>query len=586
MTNRLFKGVMLVFAMLTVPVYAQDVVNISFGQDGVDKDKKYHRIAVNFNYLSDCADLEKACTKFFFNDSVSATLEAAVKNYQAQFAKSKKFRTEPDVEHKFVLSIASNGSEKYTSYLLGRSDITYEGNKQTKKSLTWNVVYDNMNDRLLTVDDIFIPSEAAKIKEAIGKRLPQLFVTNNGVVWGYSLKGKLVQNQCLYKKNPEIYTEKFRKLIGGNAFDHDAIFANGSVDDYLRQTVKYPAEAQKNLEAGTVRVDFNVDADGSVKDVKVDDGVSPNLKQEMLRVVNGMRWTPAVRNGENVSSTQWVEVEFPTDVAECDTLTNYLFTNILSNIITEATAQKKKELTLACVVEADGSVSSVKIEGCTLSPQLNKKLIKLTSGAPKCIPAKMYDVGVRSRRTLPVTITKDGAKVTKSVQFTDLVITKLEEEIPVDDGNNEAADEVLKAKEVISHQDPNTGDTKVFDVVEQMPAFAGGIVKRSVRRPDGTVTMVSTEVGPGASGLMQFLSMSVRYPLEAEENGIQGRVIVSFVVERDGSITDVRVVKSVHPSLDREAVRVVKSMPKWIPGKQKGSPVRVKYTTPITFRLQ
>ncbi len=81
-------------------------------------------------------------------------------------------------------------------------------------------------------------------------------------------------------------------------------------------------------------------------------------------------------------------------------------------------------------------------------------------------------------------------------------------------------------------------------------------------------------------------SKNIKYPVVAEENGVQGRVVVTFVVERDGSITDVKVVKSVDPSLDKEAQRVVKSMPHWIPGKQNGSAVRVKYTVPVTFRLQ
>ena len=131
-------------------------------------------------------------------------------------------------------------------------------------------------------------------------------------------------------------------------------------------------------------------------------------------------------------------------------------------------------------------------------------------------------------------------------------------------GNDESAGEVLKAKEVIAQPEPpKQEETKVFDVVEEMPSFPGG---------------------PGA--LMSFLSSNIKYPVVAEENGIQGRVIVAFVVERDGSITDVRVVKSVDQSLDKEAVRVVKSMPHWIPGKQNGSAVRVKYTVPVTFRLQ
>ena len=131
-------------------------------------------------------------------------------------------------------------------------------------------------------------------------------------------------------------------------------------------------------------------------------------------------------------------------------------------------------------------------------------------------------------------------------------------------GNDEAAGEVLKAKEVIAQPEPpKEEETKVFDVVEQMPSFPGG-----------------------PSALMQFLSSNIKYPVVAEENGVQGRVVCTFVVERDGSITDVRVIKSVDPSLDKEAVRVVKSMPKWIPGKQNGSAVRVKYTVPVTFRLQ
>ena len=84
---------------------------------------------------------------------------------------------------------------------------------------------------------------------------------------------------------------------------------------------------------------------------------------------------------------------------------------------------------------------------------------------------------------------------------------------------------------------------------------------------------------------MQYLSSNIHYPAVAAENGVQGRVVVGFVVERDGSITDVNVMRSVDPSLDREAVRVVKNMPRWTPGKQNGSAVRVKYQVPVTFRL-
>ena len=104
---------------------------------------------------------------------------------------------------------------------------------------------------------------------------------------------------------------------------------------------------------------------------------------------------------------------------------------------------------------------------------------------------------------------------------------------------------------------------RVFDVVEQMPSFPGGSKK-----------------------LMEYLSEKTRYPKDLEETCIQGRVILTFVVEKDGSISDVKVVRSLDPLLDKEAVRVVSSMPKWIPGKQNGVALRVKYTIPVTFRLK
>ena len=108
-----------------------------------------------------------------------------------------------------------------------------------------------------------------------------------------------------------------------------------------------------------------------------------------------------------------------------------------------------------------------------------------------------------------------------------------------------------------------TDTGKVYDVVNEMPQFPGG-----------------------PSKLFEYLAKSVMYPAEAEKAGTQGRVIVTFVVEKDGSISNAKVVKSIDPLLDAEALRVINSMPNWNPGKQNGELMRVKYTVPITFRLQ
>ena len=104
---------------------------------------------------------------------------------------------------------------------------------------------------------------------------------------------------------------------------------------------------------------------------------------------------------------------------------------------------------------------------------------------------------------------------------------------------------------------------KVYDIVEQMPSFPGG-----------------------AAELMKWLSSHVQYPAIAIESCIEGTVIVAFIVEPDGSVSNAKLVRSVDPCIDQEALRVVRQMPKWIPGKQNGVAVRVKYNVPVIFKLQ
>lgn len=176
-------------------------------------------------------------------------------------------------------------------------------------------------------------------------------------------------------------------------------------------------------------------------------------------------------------------------------------------------------------------------------------------------------------------------RVKSSIKFTAPVIKKDEQVKPEDElksqdelmktntaigainvkGNDDANGEVLKVKEQIVQPEPpkHEEENKVFEAVEQMPMFPGG-----------------------NGALMKWLNDNVHYPVVAQENGVSGRVVVSFIVERDGSITDVKVVKSIDPSLDKEAMRAARSMPNWVPGKQNGTTVRVKYNLPVAFRLQ
>lgn len=139
--------------------------------------------------------------------------------------------------------------------------------------------------------------------------------------------------------------------------------------------------------------------------------------------------------------------------------------------------------------------------------------------------------------------------------------TMVDEDLEIQDAEDQSENtEIQDITDLGDYDGEDTGETEVFVVVENMPEFPEGNVQR-------------------------WISKHVKYPQLAQENGIQGKVFIQFVIEKDGSISDVKVLRGVDSSLDQEAVRVVKSMPKWKPGMQRKKPVRVSYTLPINFQL-
>ena len=136
----------------------------------------------------------------------------------------------------------------------------------------------------------------------------------------------------------------------------------------------------------------------------------------------------------------------------------------------------------------------------------------------------------------------------------------IEEDIMVSPEDNVEWVDIDNDVDIIVEEEPE--EPEVFMVVEDMPEFPGG-----------------------TAALMQYLQKNIKYPAICRENNIQGRVLVTFIVNKDGAVVEPEVVKSVNPSLDKEALRVISTMPKWKPGSQRGKPVRVKYTVPVNFRL-
>ena len=267
---------------------------------------------------------------------------------------------------------------------------------------------------------------------------------------------------------------------------------------------------------------------------------------------------------------------------------------------------------LTFIVEKDGSISNVRVAR-PVDPSLNAEAIRVVQSMPKWEPAKQRGQAVRVRYTVPIqfrlqgdegvasdskTSDKDVMVVGYDSKTQEKPIVEMQKRLVVRgdikplmiidgkevtsldniDGNDIASMTVIKNPESLkefgekgrdgvilittkAHEKTSSGED-ALEVVEEMPEFPGGEIE-----------------------LMKFISRNVKYPDDAKEAGKAGRVIVKFVIDKDGSISDATILRSVYPSIDAEALRVVNAMPKWNPGKVKGEPVRVKYTLPLTFSL-
>ena len=201
---------------------------------------------------------------------------------------------------------------------------------------------------------------------------------------------------------------------------------------------------------------------------------------------------------------------------------------------------------------------------------MSEEQSKLMEGKVLREPAKQLDGDVEYRSPVDtVIIEKEPSKVKKhtaKVVFNETNKGKVPiTQESLDEGQ---AFEVVGNvdEEILQPEPPAVGEnqlTLMGDVVEQMPSFPGG-----------------------PQALLNYLSEHINYPEGYEETCVQGRVVITFVVEKDGSLSDITVVKSLEKAFDEEALRAVKSMPNWIPGMQDGKPVRVKYTVPVNFRLK
>ncbi len=212
-----------------------------------------------------------------------------------------------------------------------------------------------------------------------------------------------------------------------------------------------------------------------------------------------------------------------------------------SNIKYPAQAHKENRqgrVIVQFVVRKDGQIVEPKIAK-SVSPDLDAEALRVISIMPNWTPGRQRGEAV-------------------SVKFTVPIMFRLSDE------DKQTIESKLPEVAVVGYapEESSTKTSTAFEVVEEMPQFIGGM-----------------------NGLMKYLGQNIKYPAETQQSKTEGRVIVSMIVDKTGKVTEPRVLKSVSPALDAEAIRVVSQMPQWIPGKQKGEAVNVKYTLPISFKL-
>ncbi len=336
---------------------------------------------------------------------------------------------------------------------------------------------------------------------------------------------------------------------------------------YLATNIRYPEDAHKAKKQGRVIVEFVIDQEGKPCEFEVKRKVYPSLDAEAVRVIKSMpRWKPGVQRGKPVRVRYTIPVSFrlpketsanvPTglivpigppveDSGEgeifrvVETMPEFpggmeaLLNYVKSNIKYPEDARNAKiegRVVVEFFVDQEGNPCEFEVKRKVHS-SLDSEAIRVLNSMPKWKPGMQRGRPVRTRYTVSIAyFLSDSVKV----------------EI------------FLGTSEVWERQVQG----EIFQVVEQMPEFPGGM-----------------------AAMMNYLAENIQYPTDANAAGIQGRVIAEFVVDKEGWICDVNLTKKVFPSLDAEAMRIIKNMPQWKPGMQRGKAVNVRYTIPILFSL-
>lgn len=404
--------------------------------------------------------------------------------------------------------------------------------------------------------------------------------------------------------------------------------------NFVESEMKYPVISKENGIQGRVIVNFIVEKDGSITNTQIVRGVDPALDKEAIRIIEAMpKWKPGKQRGQNVRVRYTLPISF--------SLNGNKDSSDMTTVGIKFLQDKEGEEQEEVIVRGYDSMN--KLSRKNLLEKLGNgdplyivNDVKMVKGFKlnSIIPTKIESISVlkdKSAMDIYGEEGKDGVILItlKDTKVSDKENSNNEIEIMGYDSTKQSSTQTLANKfgdkkplyiidGIIMDDDfdlnsINPDDISSVNVLKNesaMPIYGdkgkNGVIIISTKggalykeAPDENMTQekkngleeifVVVEDQPqfpgGVQALMKFLGDNIRYPEEAHKNGTEGRVITNFVVEKDGSIEEVNIVRSVSPLIDAEAIRVIKMMPKWKPGKQRGQNVRVRYTLPMVFKL-
>ena len=581
------------------------------------------RLNMNITFPSPAPALERFAALVLFNDTVNTSLKKAAETYVGLLGESKK-NCEKKITHYYTINMTpSKYREGYYYCFFLNAEFKYGNDEKTRQCL---IIYDAANDRILSTSDIFNPTTVEYINTKAGSAFKHMSITYDNLVLQYQ-KDNAYQTMYFSLNDKTKMKPYFMALMGKTPKKEQMGVNNPKTDnpnEFSDSLFRYRILSDNEIEVLSVAGRKNLESlviPSSVRHSQKEYTVTAVTSSSMQKLdIKSLTIPATVRSigsmafwGCNKLQTINVDANNPNYYA----VDNVLMTKDQKTLLLYPAGKTSDSYTIPAATTdvAEYAFNNCQLKRVTIPATTTAIPLSVFNGCNSLSSISVAEGNLKYKATDDVLMTKDGktllrypAGKTDDAYTVPSTIELIEwgafsscglKSIVINNENISISAYAFRdCKKLISIQIP-------FKTVKGLPetAFSGCISLTNISLEDGSQSISaelykndtsnqvldSADQMPsfpgGEKDLFTWLAKHIKYPVQAEENGIQGRVVCTFIVETDGSIYDVQVTKPVDPSLDQEAIRVIKSMPKWNPGIKDGQPVRVKYSIPVTFRL-